>query len=74
MRRRITPAPAKGPESLSKLGGTDNTKLQVNFKPKRLPIGKNRQMVLEDIANKWAGRGYYSTPSRAMLALLEGVV
>ncbi len=74
MKRRITPAPVKGPESLSKLGGTDNTKPQVNFKPKRLPVGKNRQIVLEEISNKWAGMGLYKTSTRAMIALLEGVV
>jgi hypothetical protein len=39
----------------------------------RLPLGKNRVMILEQIADKWARLGLYSTPSRAMYALLGGV-
>jgi hypothetical protein len=34
---------------------------------------RNRQQVLEDIATKWASRGLYKSPARAMIALLEGV-
>ena len=74
MRQRTTPAPVKGPESLSKLGSVDNTKLQVNFKYPQLPVGRNRQKVLEEIAIRWADKGLYTSPSRAMIALLRGVV
>ena len=71
--RRTTPTPVKGPKSLSKLGGTDNNKLQVNFKPRRWLNGKNRLLILEQIADRWAAQGLYQSPSKAMLALLEGV-
>jgi len=70
MNQRTTPAPVKGPESLSKLGGTDNTKPQVNFKPKRWLNGKNRLLILEQIAERWAAKGLYQSPSRAMAILL----
>jgi hypothetical protein len=39
----------------------------------RLPLGKNLVMILEQIADKWARQGLYSTPSRAMYVLLGGV-
>ena len=51
--------------------GSDFTRKQSTKHPK-LPIGKNRKLVLEDIAEKWASMGLYKTPSRAMIALLEG--
>ena len=34
---------------------------------------RNRQQVLEEIAQKWASRGLYKSPARAMIALLVGV-
>jgi hypothetical protein len=34
---------------------------------------RNRQQVLEEIAQKWASCGLYKSPARAMIALLEGV-
>ena len=58
---QTTPAPVKGPESLSKLGGTNNT---------RKLKGNNSLKTLERSARKWASRGYYPTPSAAMEALL----
>jgi hypothetical protein len=39
----------------------------------RLPLGKNRVMILEQIADKWVRQGLYQSPSRAMYALLGGV-
>ena len=47
---------------------SDSTK-----KPHKLPTGNNGRKTLQQIARKWASRGYYSTPSEAMKALLEGV-
>jgi hypothetical protein len=38
----------------------------------RLPLGKNRVMVLQQIADKWVRQGLYKSPSRAMFALLGG--
>ena len=72
MIRKTTPGPVKGRKSLSKLGGEDNTPKRSNFKP---PFtGKNRLLVLESIAIKWAAFGLYqSSPTRAMAALLEGI-
>jgi hypothetical protein len=37
-----------------------------------LPLGKNRVMILEQIADKWVRQGLYQSPSRAMFALLGG--
>ena len=70
MRQRSSPAPVKGQEQLSNLGGKDNSNSQKNIK--QVPIGKNRLLVLESIAVKWANRGLYRSPSRAMIALLDG--
>jgi hypothetical protein len=39
-------------------------------KHNRLPVGKNRVMILESIAEKWVRMGLYPSPSRAMIALL----
>jgi len=52
--------------------GSDFTTPQTVKHP-RLPIGKNRELILDQIATKWALRGLYTSPSRAMIALLEGV-
>jgi hypothetical protein len=38
----------------------------------RLPLGKNRVMILQQIADKWVRQGLYKSPSRAMFALLGG--
>ena len=59
-------APVKGREVLSKLGGTDNTK--ITKKPKAI----NREKILEEIAEKWSAMGLYESPARAMIALLGG--
>ncbi len=69
MDNQTTPGPVKARESLSKLGGTDNTPNSTNFK--QPPTGKNRLIILEQIAERWAARGHYqSSPTRAMAALL----
>jgi hypothetical protein len=39
----------------------------------RLPLGKNRVMILEQIAEKWVRQGLYQSPTRAMYVLLGGV-
>jgi hypothetical protein len=39
----------------------------------RLPLGKNRLMVLQQIADKLVRQGLYQSPSRAMYALVGGV-
>ncbi len=43
---------------------SDSTKIQTI---------KHRHVILEAIADRWVSRGFYRTPARAMLALLEGV-
>ena len=61
---RTTQGPIKGRESLSNLGGTDNTtspKILKNF---------NHLKVLQTLAEKWVDRGCYSTPDRALRALI----
>jgi hypothetical protein len=63
--KRSTHDPMKGQELLSKLGGKDNSKPQA-----KIPRGKNRVLILEQIAQKWADHGLYQNPSRAMAALL----
>ncbi len=35
---------------------------------------RNRQQVLEEIAQRWTARGLYTSSSKAMYALLEGVL
>jgi hypothetical protein len=40
--------------------------------PHKLHTRRNRQKTLARIARKWAARGYYPTPSEAMVALLGG--
>jgi len=52
--------------------GSDFTTPQT-IKHPRLPVGKNRELILDQIATRWASRGLYASPSRAMFALLEGV-
>lgn len=72
MRPRISPAPGKGQGLDNDLRTSDSSKKAIDYHP-RLPLGKNRVMILEQIADKWARQGLYSTPSRAMYALLGGV-
>ncbi len=38
------------------------------------PTGTNREKILEEIADKWSTQELYSSPCRAMIALLEGVL
>lgn len=51
----------------------DSRKSDSTKKPHKLPTSKNDRKILRQIARKWASRGYYSTPSEAMQALLKGV-
>ena len=60
-------APTRGQRLNLILGGTDNS-----TSPRKLK-GNNSLKTLEQIARKWAARGYYPTPSAAMRVLLEGV-
>ena len=54
-----------------RLSGTRNTDLIT--KPNKLNTSRNSHKVLKCIAQRWASRGYYPTPSEAMRVLLEGV-
>ena len=45
----------------------------INNNRSRLPLGKNRPMIPEQIADKWFRKGSYQSPSKAMYALLGGV-
>jgi hypothetical protein len=69
------PAPAGG--LAGKEPNQDTRKLKFSTTTKnnhsRLPLGKNRVMILEQIADKWVRQGLYQSPSRAMYALLGGV-
>jgi hypothetical protein len=68
--KQITQGPIKGRESLSKLGGEDNSTPQINYIQKA--TDKNKLIVLESIAKKWSSRSLYPSPLRAMIALLGG--
>lgn len=74
MRQRATPAPGTGQRLNLNLGGADNStspKILKNFNHlKQAPTGRNRLLILEQIADRWASRGLYRNPSRAMAALL----
>jgi hypothetical protein len=50
------------------LCGTDNTTSPKKFP--RLPLGKNRETILEEIAARWHSKGLYATPGQALQALL----
>jgi hypothetical protein len=65
MQSQTTPGPVKGRESLSKLGSNDNNKNPKNF---------NHLKTLEELSNKWVLKGFYSTSSRALDALIRGVL
>jgi hypothetical protein len=69
LKYQTTPGPVKARESLSKLGSFQNdTKNRSNFKP---PLtGKNRLVILEQIVERWANRGFYQSSALAMAALL----
>ena len=43
----------------------------IKYPTKHTP--RNLQQVLEEIALKWSSRGFYKTPTRAMIFLLEGL-
>ncbi len=40
----------------------------------QLPIGVNHKIILTRIAERWSAKGLYTSPSRAMIALLRGMV
>ena len=59
------PSATKGGQRANQyLSGSDYTQPQTI---------KHRQLILEQIAVRWHSRGFYRTPTRALLALLEGV-
>ena len=70
MRQRTSPAPGMGQELLSNRRGSDHSKNPKNINYLKRPRGKNRLIVLEQIADRWAAQGLYQSPSRAMAALL----
>ena len=41
-------------------------------KPHKLHTGKIAQRTLRQIGRKWAAQGFYTSPSQAMKALLQG--
>ena len=63
---------AKAPTRKQRLN-FDSSKSDSTKKPHKLPTSNNGRKTLQHIARKWVLRGYYSTPSEAMKALLEGV-
>ncbi len=69
MDNQTTPGPVKARESLSKLGGTDNTPNPQKINKR---IGFNHLKVLSDISEKWVRMGYYNEPGRALRALIGG--
>ena len=48
----------------------DRQKSQFSKKHPKFPSGITRIAILEQIAERWAARGLYRSPSRAMAALL----
>lgn len=52
----------------------DTCESNSSTKPTILNTSHNGKMVLEQLARKWVSRGYLSTPSKAMWALLEGAI
>ena len=63
------PAAQGGQQRLNlNLGGIDNSTAQKKLK------GFNHLNTLQDIAIKWVDRGYYGTSSRALDALIRGVL
>ncbi len=50
----------------------DHHKSKSSKIPKK-PKAINREATLEAIAEKWASQGLYASPSRALIALLEGI-
>lgn len=63
-----TPAPGKRT-------GLDNDSGELNSStnPTKLNTTRNGKKTLQQIARKWASRGYYPTPSAAMKVLLGDV-
>jgi hypothetical protein len=51
----------------------DRQKSQFSKDYPKLPIGKNREQVLEELAHKWHPMGLYKSPTRAMIAVLGDV-
>ena len=67
---RSAPAAQSGQRQNQDLHKSDFTPPQTNIKPKQWRNGKNRLLILEQIAKRWASKGLYQSPSRAMAALL----
>jgi len=66
MTRQTTPAPGTGQRLNLNLGGTDNSINPKNFN------NYNHLKTLQTIAEKWVNHGFYSTPDRALRALIRG--
>ena len=66
----IAPAAHGGQRQNQDRRGSDFTIPWTHHAP---PGIRQRQLVLESIANKWTARGYYETPCKALFVLLEGV-
>lgn len=73
MSRLKSPAQVTGLGLVDDLRKSDTSKLQT-IKHPGLPIGKNRQKILEEIADRWSAQGLYTSSRRAIVALLEGVL
>lgn len=59
-------APTRGQRLNLNLSGTDNSTSPNKFK------GINHLKVLQEIADKWVYKGCYSSPGRALRALIGG--
>jgi hypothetical protein len=72
LNNRATQGPrVQGREPILKVGTLRNHTKITNTSTPRIPV--NRVAMLEQIAERWAERGYYRSPSRAMYALLWGI-
>jgi hypothetical protein len=67
MDKQKTPALGHGRQGLD----NDFDNQDSSTKPTKLTNSRNGRKALNQTARKWAARGYYSTPSEALKALLE---
>ena len=64
----------KSPASGKRRGlDDDSQKIHSSTNSTKLNTTRNVRKVLNQLARKWASRGYYSTPNEALRVLLEGV-
>ncbi len=72
--KNLPPAQLAGQEESLEPQNTEFTTPQTQGKGKSWNNGKNRILILWQLAEKWASMGYYqNSPTRAMAALL-GVI